>query len=76
MTARRITVLVQDRYTLEAEVVTGARIKELASIPAGFALHRRVQDGGNEPIGDDDSVEVHDGDHFFARPPSDRSHVR
>jgi hypothetical protein len=26
--------------------------------------------GGNEPIGDDDSVQLRDGDHFFARPPS------
>ncbi|MBA2255464.1 MAG: multiubiquitin domain-containing protein [Chloroflexi bacterium] len=72
---RRITVLIQDRYTVETDVVTGAQIKELASIPPGFSLHRRVQ-GGNEPIRDDQSVEVHDGDHFFARPPSDVSHVR
>jgi len=45
------------------------QINEKANIPAGFGLYRRVH-GGNEPNRDDDSVELHDGDHFFARPPS------
>jgi hypothetical protein len=62
-----ITVIIQNRYTFETEVVTGKQIKERANIPAGFSLHRRVK-GGNEPIRDDESVELHNGDHFFSRP--------
>jgi hypothetical protein len=49
--------------------VTGKQIKEIANIPAGFSLHRRAK-GGSESIGDDESVEVRNGDHFFAQPPS------
>jgi hypothetical protein len=66
-----ITVVIADRYSFDAEVATGKQIKQKANIPAGFALYRRVP-GGNEPIHDDDSVELHDGDHFFARPPRTR----
>lgn len=68
----RITVIVQNRHTFEAEVVSGKQIKETANIPPGFALYRRVQ-GGNEPIPDDAPVELRNGDHFFARPPSNVS---
>jgi hypothetical protein len=62
----RITVIIQNRYTFDTEVATGTQIREMAKIPEGFALHRRIR-GGNESIPDDDSVELHDGDHFFAR---------
>ena len=63
----RITVIIQNRYLLEKGVVTGRQIKELANIPAGFSLHRREQ-GGAESVGDDESVEVRNGDHFYAQP--------
>jgi hypothetical protein len=65
----RITVIVQNRYTLDAGLMTGKQIKETADIPAGFVLYRRVK-GGNEPIPDDALIEPHKGDHFFARQPS------
>ena len=65
----RITVIVQDRYSFETDRVTGAMIREAANIPAGFALHRR-SDQGNEPIADDAEIVIRDGDHFFARPTS------
>ena len=68
----RITVIVQDRYTFDTHQVTGRQIKETARIPAAFALYRRMQ-GGNEPIRDDAHVELRNGDHFFARPPSNAS---
>ena len=68
----RITVIVQNRSTFDTGLVTGRQIKEGAGVPAGFALYRRVQ-GGNEPIPDDAEVEVHTGDHFFARPFSSAS---
>ena len=68
----RITVVVQNRYTFDAHRVTGRQIKETARIPAGFALFRRAQ-SGNEPIADDAQVELHSGDHFFARKSSNAS---
>lgn len=64
-----ITVVIQNHYAFDTEVATGRQIKEKANIPAGFSLHRRVQ-GGNEPIHDNESVELRNGDHFFSRPPS------
>src|SRR6266508_451569 len=67
----RITVIVQNRVTFDTGVMTGRQIKETADIPADFALYRRVK-GGNEPMADDAQVELHDGDHFFARPSSKR----
>ncbi len=67
-----ITVIVQKRYAFDSAVATGRQIREKANIPAGFSLHRRVQ-RGNEPIHDDESIELHNGDHFFSRPPSNVS---
>ena len=61
-----VTVVTANRYAFDTEVVTGRQIKEKASITAGFALYRRTR-GGNESIHDDDSVELREGDHFFAR---------
>jgi hypothetical protein len=63
----RITVIIQDRFTLDTDVMTGKQIKEKANIPAGFSLYRRAK-GGNESIGDDAPLEVHNGDHFYAQP--------
>ena len=63
-----VNVIIQNRYTFDTAVVTGRQIKERANIPAGFSLHRRVK-GGNEPVGDHESVELRNGDHLFARPP-------
>jgi hypothetical protein len=68
------TVIIQNRYTFDIEVVTGKQTKEKkrATIPAGFSLYRRVR-GGNGPIRDDESVQLHNGDHSFARAPSNVS---
>jgi hypothetical protein len=65
----RVTVIVQNRYTLDAGLLTGTQIKETGDVPAGFVLYRRSK-GGNEPIPDDALIEPRNGDHFFARPPS------
>jgi hypothetical protein len=67
----RVTVVVANRYAFDTEAVTGRQMKEKANIPAGFALYRRTR-GGNESVRDDDTVELHDGDHFFARRPGSR----
>ena len=62
----RITVIIQNRYTLDSPEATGNEIKEKANIPADFSLHRRVR-GGTESIADEERVQVHNGDHFFAQ---------
>ena len=62
----RISLTVANRYTFDTDLVTGRQIKETAGVPAGFTLYRRTQ-GGNEPIPDDEQIELHNGDHFFAR---------
>jgi hypothetical protein len=67
-----ITVVVANRYTIDSELATGRQIKEGTNIPASFALYRRA-DGGNESISDDAQIELHNGDHFFARPASNAS---
>jgi hypothetical protein len=67
----RITVITQNRYTLEAEVVTGRQIKEMAGIPPTFALFRRGS-AGKEPVSDDAEIRVRNGDHFFAQPGDQR----
>jgi hypothetical protein len=65
----RITLTVANRYTFDTHLVTGRQIKETAAVPAGFTLHRRTP-SGNELVLDDAEVELHNGDHFFARPSS------
>jgi hypothetical protein len=62
-----ITVIVQNRLTIDSEAVTGSQLKEAAGVPADFALYRRVR-GGNELVPDDTQIELRNGDHFFARP--------
>jgi hypothetical protein len=70
----RITVIIRHRHSFDTGLATGRQIKDrqvkgTANVPAGFALYRRVQ-GGDEPIPDHAQVELHRGDHFFARPTS------
>jgi hypothetical protein len=62
----RISLTVANRYTFDTDLVTGRQIKETAGVPAGFTLYRRTP-SGNELIPDDAEVELHHGDHFFAR---------
>lgn len=68
----RITVIVQNRCTFDSLHVTGRQIREKSGVPRGFALYRRAQ-GGNELIAEEAQVELHNGDHFFARPSSSAS---
>jgi hypothetical protein len=60
-----------DNYFPTIACDSGRQIKERANLPEGFALYRRTR-GGNESIRDDDTVDVHEGDHFFARPSASR----
>jgi hypothetical protein len=64
----RITVMIESRFVVETGPATGRHLKELTAVPVDFALYRRAR-AGNEPILDEDIVDVRNGDHFFARPP-------
>lgn len=59
-------------YRFESDDVTGRIIKETASIPDNYSLYLRGE-GSNEPITDDDPIELRNGEHFFSRPPSNVS---
>ena len=59
-------------FQFESDDVTGRQIKEKAQIPDNYSLYLR-QEGSNEPIADDERVELHHGEHFFSRPPSNVS---
>lgn len=59
-------------YEFDKDDVTGREIKLKAGIPDNYSLYRR-EAGANEPIADGEAVELHEGEHFFSRPPSNVS---
>lgn len=68
-----VTVVINDtRVTFPTDDVTGLQIKEAGGIPQDYSLYLR-HPGDNEPISNDERVELHEGDHFFSRPPSNVS---
>ena len=68
-----VKVFINDKpYVFADDDVTGKDIREKAGIPDGYSLYRRHH-GSNEPISDSEPVELHHGDHFFSRPPSNVS---
>jgi mannose-6-phosphate isomerase class I len=70
---RGVEVFVDGKaFRFESDDVTGRQIKEKAQIPDNYSLYLR-QEGSNEPIADDERVELHHGEHFFSRPPSNVS---
>lgn len=60
------------QYHFESDDATGRQIKEKAEIPDNYSLYLR-REGSNEPIADDERIELHHGEHFFSRPPSNVS---
>lgn len=73
LTERDVHVIIDGKpYVFETDDVTGRKIKEKAGIPADYSLYRR-RHGENEPIANDEPVELKNGDDFFARPPSNVS---
>ena len=73
MTSQSVEIFVNDkRVTFQTDDVTGAEIKAAAGVPADYSLYRR-QKGSNEPISDNEPVDLEEGDHFFTRPPSNIS---
>ena len=70
-----VEVVINDKhYRFLDDDVTGRHIKEKAGIPLDYSLYRRHH-GENEPIGNDEQVELHNGEHFF-RGPRRTSHDR
>jgi hypothetical protein len=68
-----VEVVINDKkYAFEHHVRTGREIKEKAGIPLDYSLYRRSP-GQNEPISNDEDVTLHNGEHFFSRPPSNVS---
>ncbi len=65
-------VINNKRYRFEDDDVIGLDIKQKADIPDAYSLYRRLP-GHNEPISDQEQLELHEGDHFFSRPPSNVS---
>jgi hypothetical protein len=70
---RGIKVFIDDKsYVFADDDVTGRDIKAKAGIPESYSLYLR-RHGSNEPIRDDEVVELKEGEHFFSRPPSNVS---
>jgi hypothetical protein len=62
-------VINQHHYKAPAAEITGAELKQLASIPAANLLFREVRGPGeDELIQDDKVVHLHDGDLFYDMP--------
>lgn len=59
-------------YQFDTDDVTGRDIRQRGGIPDGYSLYRR-RHGSNEPIADDERIELRSGDDFFSRPPSNVS---
>jgi hypothetical protein len=72
-TEHDVHVVIDDRpYVFETDDETGLEIKTTAGIPDNYNLYRR-EHGANEPISNDERIELKQGDHFFSRPPSNVS---
>jgi len=59
------------RYTVTQTSMTGAQLKALAGKDAQYQLY--LEEHGDQPdklIGDDQSVAIRDGMHFYAVPPA------
>lgn len=68
-----VNILINGKhYLFESNSATGREIKAKANIPDSYSLYLK-HEGANEPVADDESVELHNGDHFFSRPPSNVS---
>lgn len=59
-------------YHFDSHRTTGKKLKERAGIADNDSLYLR-REGENEPIRDDEEVDLHEGEHFFSRPPSNVS---
>lgn len=63
-----VKIFMNDKpYELPAGMYTGAELKEKTGVPAGDLLYRIAGNSRHE-IGDGQSIEIHEGEHFIAVP--------
>lgn len=65
------------QFTWPESSITGAKIKEVASVPAGYQLFLEEQGSTpDKPIADGEAVDIAEGKekHFFAVPPATFGH--
>lgn len=65
---REVEILVNKRPVTVPAVTTGAVIKSRAGVPADDQLFR-IQGDKEIPVGDSESIKVHQGERFVATPP-------
>ena len=66
----RHKIFVNDvEHEVFVQAMSGAQIKALGNVPSDYQLFLE-QPGEDKPIGDADSVKLHDGMKFFALPPA------
>jgi hypothetical protein len=66
-----ITVHIDKKpYKVDVEELTGAQLRALSDpdISAGYELLLEVPGGDDRPIGDDETVALNPGIHFFSAP--------
>ncbi len=65
---REVEILVNKRPVTVPARTTGAEIKSKAEVPADDELFR-IEGSKEIKVGDDQPIEVHDGERFVATPP-------
>lgn len=68
---KRINIFINDeRYSAPREAMTGGQLKELGGVPAGNRLFlEKPGPAEDEPIGDEQLVELQSGMRFYDLPP-------
>ena len=67
----KVTITVNTiSYTFDTRKVTGLEIKNKAGLPANSELYRKEGDHLSPQIGNDQTIEIHDGEEFVDFPPT------
>lgn len=66
-----VTILVNgSRYEFDTRTVTGLQIKTKAGLDPNSELRRKEGDHLSPPIGNDQTIEIHNGEEFVDYPPT------
>jgi hypothetical protein len=69
---KEVQVFVNNKPVVVPHETTGREIKSLAGVPSDFQLFR-VHGNQEDPIGDEEKIEAHQGERFIASPTLDPS---